>query len=296
MVADTPTAGRGVKALARRDDDVVSVISWHAPNAAGEGVETKMAGYRAVVTAIGATAGPLVVGLDSNHWSLSTDLDLVDNDANSRFAVENQFFSGGPQHRLRDALNVYLREHRDAYEKLISLRPNGPLRLRTSGAARSTGSTTSWFPTIFALTRSPTTSLVLAKLEAITGLSRPSSAGWRHAEPQVPQARRAAPPRPAIATAGALLNHGAQTTSKVLQLGGCWEHRADPRINHQTSLTRARGLGIAQARRRCGRPYEQFGARIGFFARTVHSPRTSSERRRRWTCSSTASDHERSHG
>jgi hypothetical protein len=129
VVADTPTPGRGVKSLARRDDDVVSVISWHAPNAAGEGVETKMAGYRAVVTAIGATAGPLVVGLDSNHWSLSTVLDLVDHDANSPFAFENQFFSGDPQHRLRDALIVYLREHRDAYEKLISLRPNGPLEV-----------------------------------------------------------------------------------------------------------------------------------------------------------------------
>jgi hypothetical protein len=57
--ADTPTPGRGVRALARRDDDVVSVISWHAPNAAGEGVETKMAGYRAVVTAIGVPPGHL---------------------------------------------------------------------------------------------------------------------------------------------------------------------------------------------------------------------------------------------
>jgi hypothetical protein len=129
VVADTPTPGRGVRALARRDDDVLSVISWHAPNAAGEGVETKMAGYRAVVTAIGATAGPLVVGLDSNHWSLSTDLDLIDYDADSPFAVENQFFSGDPQHRLRDALIVYLRENRDAYEKLLNCRPNGPLEV-----------------------------------------------------------------------------------------------------------------------------------------------------------------------
>ena len=80
-----------------------------------------------MVTAIDATAGPLVVGLDSNHWSLSTDLDLVEHDAHSPIAAENQFFSGEPRHRLRDALIVYLREHRDAYEKLISLRPNGPL-------------------------------------------------------------------------------------------------------------------------------------------------------------------------
>jgi hypothetical protein len=88
-----------------------------------------MAGYRAVVTAIGATAGPLVVGLDSNHWSLSTNLDLVDHDANSPRAVENQFFSGHPQHRLRDALNVYLREEPRCIRKLINRRPNGPLEV-----------------------------------------------------------------------------------------------------------------------------------------------------------------------
>lgn len=129
VVADTPTPGRCVRALARRDDDAVWVISWHAPNAAGEGVQTKMAGYGALVTAIDVTAGPLVVGLDSNHWSLSTDLDLVDHDPESPFAFENQFFSGHPQHRLRDALNVYLRENPRAYEELIARRPNGPLEV-----------------------------------------------------------------------------------------------------------------------------------------------------------------------
>jgi endonuclease/exonuclease/phosphatase family metal-dependent hydrolase len=129
LVRDTPTPGRGVRALARRDDDVVSVISWHAPNAAGEGVKTKMAGYRAVVAAIAATDGPLVVGLDSNHWSLSTELDLAGHDPGHRFAVEHQFFSRNPQHRLRDALNVYLRNNPDAYAALIRLRPSGPLEV-----------------------------------------------------------------------------------------------------------------------------------------------------------------------
>ena len=88
-----------------------------------------MAGYRAVVAAIGATAGPLVVGLDSNHWSLSTELDLVDPDPESPFAFEHQFFGSDPQHRLRDALIVYLRENPDAYETLLALRPRVPLEV-----------------------------------------------------------------------------------------------------------------------------------------------------------------------
>ena len=129
LVADTPTPGRGVKALALRGKDAVSIISWHAPNAASEGVDTKMAGYQAVLNAIGGTVGPLVVGLDSNHWSLSTDLDLVEHDADSPFAVENQFFGRDPQHRLRDALIAYLRENRDTYDELIRRRPDGPLEV-----------------------------------------------------------------------------------------------------------------------------------------------------------------------
>src|SRR5581483_8510659 len=121
--------GRGVRAIARRDEDALSVISWHAPNAAGEGVKTKMAGYRSVIAAIAEVAVPLVVGLDSNHWSLAIDLDLDVYDATGPFAVENQFFSRDPQHRLRDALILYLREHPERYEELVRLRPTGPLEV-----------------------------------------------------------------------------------------------------------------------------------------------------------------------
>ena len=129
VVADTPTPGRGVTGIARRDHDVVSIISWHAPNAAGEGVRTKMAGYRAGIAAIAAITGPLIVGLDSDHWSLSADLDIADGDSTSPFAIENQFFSSRPQHRLRDALPAYLRENPDAYNRLIKARPHGPLEV-----------------------------------------------------------------------------------------------------------------------------------------------------------------------
>jgi exonuclease III len=129
MIAGTPKPGRGVRARARRGDEVVSVISWHAPNAAGEGVKTKMAGYQALIAAIGAIGGPLVVGFDSNHWSLRTDLDLGEYDPGSPFSVENQFFSTTPQHRLQDALIVHLRQNPELYERLLHQRPDGPLEV-----------------------------------------------------------------------------------------------------------------------------------------------------------------------
>jgi hypothetical protein len=128
LVIDTPTPGRGVTAVAGNGVSTLGAISWHAPNFAGEGHETKMAGYRAVIAAIKAIDGPLVVGLDSNHWSGGTELESPAAPApGSRFEEENRFFSAEPQHRLRDALLVYLREHPEAHAEAVQLRPDGPL-------------------------------------------------------------------------------------------------------------------------------------------------------------------------
>jgi endonuclease/exonuclease/phosphatase family metal-dependent hydrolase len=128
LIADTPTPGRGVTAVARRPGVTVSVISWHAPNAAGEGVEVKMAGYRAMLEAVDRLDRPLVLGLDSNHWSPGIDLDLPPPpEPNDPFEVENRFFSRDPQHPLHDALIVYLRGHPDLFDDVRRSRPEGPL-------------------------------------------------------------------------------------------------------------------------------------------------------------------------
>jgi endonuclease/exonuclease/phosphatase family metal-dependent hydrolase len=130
LVTNTPTPGRGVLARASRRGVRISVISWHAPNASGEGVETKMAGYRAVLASIERVKGPLVVGLDSNHWSRTTALDpppppLPDDP----FEVEDRFFSDEPQHQLRDALVEYLRQNRRRHDEIVRERPDGPLEI-----------------------------------------------------------------------------------------------------------------------------------------------------------------------
>lgn len=140
LIADTPTPGRGATALARGKDGTVSVISWHAPNAAGEGVEVKMAGYRTMLEAIDRLGGPLVAGLDSNHWSPGIDLDLPPPpEPGDPFEVENRFFSREPQHRLRDALIVYLRSHPAVFNDVRRSRPEGPVAIshvRGHGATR----------------------------------------------------------------------------------------------------------------------------------------------------------------
>lgn len=130
LVPNSPKPGRAVRAVAEKDGDRLSVISWHAPNARGETAAVKMAGYRAIVEAIGKTKGPLVLGFDSNHWSLSTELELAPHDPDvAKFAEENQFFGSDPQHRLRDALLDWLKDHPEQYKKRVRLRPSGPLEI-----------------------------------------------------------------------------------------------------------------------------------------------------------------------
>ena len=129
MMPGTPKPGRGIVAQAKKDGHSTSVISWHAPNASGEGIATKMAGYTALIKAIAGTEGPLVAGLDTNHWSPGVDLDLPPFDPlrEDRYAVETQFFSGEPQHRLRDAYLDYLRDQPHELAEIVNERREGPL-------------------------------------------------------------------------------------------------------------------------------------------------------------------------
>lgn len=106
----------------------VTVASWHAPNAAGEGVKVKMQGYQAITDWLQGLAGPVILGFDSNHWSVSTDLESPDvENKDSSFYLEKSFFGASPPHQLRDALIDYFWQDNAAYQRAIRERPNGPL-------------------------------------------------------------------------------------------------------------------------------------------------------------------------
>jgi hypothetical protein len=127
-MSNTPKPGRGIVAQATNGTTSLGVISWHAPNKADEGLTTKMAGYSAIVSSIAEPEGPIVAGLDSNHWSLSSELDLPPfDDPDDPFAIETQFFSSNPQHRLRDAFIDYLRQRPSVHDEIRRQRSNGPL-------------------------------------------------------------------------------------------------------------------------------------------------------------------------
>ena len=126
-----PKLERGLSAViaATEFSIPVTAISWHAPNAAGEGVGIKMHGYRGLVEHLGTLEGPTVLGFDSNHWNRSIDLEPPPptNAQSDRWYLENLFFSKTPPHALRDAYLDYLWQNPREYTAIISESPEGPL-------------------------------------------------------------------------------------------------------------------------------------------------------------------------
>lgn len=106
----------------------IEVISWHAPNAAGEGSETKMQAYRAVANWLTDKETATVLGFDGNSWNNTVKLEWdVPTDKADPYYEEGLFFSSGAPHHLLDTLKTYYRNNPEAYKAVIQQRPDGPL-------------------------------------------------------------------------------------------------------------------------------------------------------------------------
>jgi endonuclease/exonuclease/phosphatase family metal-dependent hydrolase len=130
LLSGIPKPERGVSAAVAGPDqaDTVRVVSWHAPNASGEGVRVKMHGYRGLLEHIGPISEPLILGFDSNHWNRSTELEPAPpGPEHNAHYLENLFFSNAPPHRLRDAYLVFLAERPSLYAEVLRRSPEGPL-------------------------------------------------------------------------------------------------------------------------------------------------------------------------
>lgn len=106
----------------------LEVISWHAPNAAGEGSETKMQAYRAVSSWLTGKETAKVLGFDGNSWNTTVKLkrDTPSNTADPYYE-EGLFFSSGAPHQLMDALVTFYRNNPEAHQAVVQQRPEGPL-------------------------------------------------------------------------------------------------------------------------------------------------------------------------
>lgn len=128
LIPDLPKAERALAATTIAENVTVHIVGWHAPNAASEGVETKMRGYRGIINWLDTLEGPTVIGFDGNHWNRSIDLNPPYVPASEDpWLLENRFFGSNAPHRLRDVLFDHLRQYPHEYEDIVKQRPQGPL-------------------------------------------------------------------------------------------------------------------------------------------------------------------------
>jgi exonuclease III len=105
-----------------------SLVSWHSPNARGEGESFKMEGYRGFTEWLKVVDQPCIACFDGNHWNVRTELALPDPPKEGeRFYEEDHFFSNNPPHELEDVFIKFLQNSPDEYMRIINDFPNGPL-------------------------------------------------------------------------------------------------------------------------------------------------------------------------
>ncbi len=133
-----PRADRAVAAEIAIGDHQVTAVSFHAGHAAGRDdqqrawlIARKVRGYVALHDALRQLKGPVVVGMDTNAWSDTTNdpFTAVIDAENPQAAIDEFLLGIGTygQHGLRDAWVAWLAEHPADLARIRALRPQGPL-------------------------------------------------------------------------------------------------------------------------------------------------------------------------
>jgi endonuclease/exonuclease/phosphatase family metal-dependent hydrolase len=116
-----PKPQRGIWArVGLPDGGEITAVSWHTPNAAGDGRRAKMAAYRAVSDWLVNAPHPLVLGADLNTWHDPLDLGMADK--GDAYFDEHEFVGLQPRHGLVDAYRVVL-ERQGRLEALRAAAP-----------------------------------------------------------------------------------------------------------------------------------------------------------------------------
>lgn len=114
--ADAWRKARVMSARVRVGFAELTVASFHAPDAAGEGEERafklaqKMRLFRSLDRWVRATGGPLVVGMDGNVWNDSITPSALD--PKDAFYDQLRFHDAGADHGLRDVMYEHLTKNR----------------------------------------------------------------------------------------------------------------------------------------------------------------------------------------
>jgi exonuclease III len=116
-------------------DQAVTAVSFHAPNAVGGTwhVTRKLRAYGDLHAWLLEQEGPTVVGMDANAWTDAGVTDPFDPAPMFREPEQEQAFiqrfiwDPQPDHHLCDVFRTWLHEHPVERERIRTLRPNGPL-------------------------------------------------------------------------------------------------------------------------------------------------------------------------
>lgn len=135
VLAELTLPERMVFAHLTTDAGPLSVASYHAPPGVSWGI-TKVHHAHALLKWIDETDGSVIVGADANTPAIDhPDPELVrthwPTGARKLAGIQGDdiTFGGRPQHRLRDALRLWLDHHPDESERLAWANPSGPLAL-----------------------------------------------------------------------------------------------------------------------------------------------------------------------
>jgi len=127
-LSSLPITERFLAASIDVDGVPVRFAAWHAPNAAGDGVETKMRGFHDVAAwARGevAAGGHVALGADTNGWEVGWEQKPLDEQ--DAFAEEHRFVLEPAPHGLRDAFRAVLAADQERLQALLDRRPGSSL-------------------------------------------------------------------------------------------------------------------------------------------------------------------------
>lgn len=125
-LSSLPKPERALLAVADTPAGPVTLISWGAPNAAGEGREAKEAAYEFMSSMLTILDGPIVLGADTNAWS-DPPWHASPEPVDPLWEQQDNFVGREPRHGLHDVFRDVVDRDEHRARLLASMRPHGPL-------------------------------------------------------------------------------------------------------------------------------------------------------------------------
>lgn len=123
---ELPKPERALIAVVETPSRPLTLISWGAPNATGEGRDSKEGAYALMASVLAERDGPIIVGVDTNAWA-DPPLHGITDPIDPLQREQDNFTGRTPRHGLRDVFRTLVDADEARSGLLASMRPYGPL-------------------------------------------------------------------------------------------------------------------------------------------------------------------------